>query len=323
MARPSAARPYDWEAGTRARAGRVVDLPTSAWDSTFDADHALALEPDVARRLQRDRGSVSVPPMAWSDAPGLATPSVSRDPARARARRVRRVAALIVLASLSLVTLVVTAFGGGEAPVAKPLGPAPAKRLLPSGPPRPQVVAMHDTLRVLLPIAQSRVTAIGYHGAGAGALPLEPVGTQANAGVLGRLVRRISAQQVTGVRYYLLEAGVGPQTGGLDVGARVGTDVYAPVDGTVVAISDYVVNGSRYGVRIDVQPSGNPGVVVSVDHLRPDPALTVGSTVSAARTKIGRVADLSRVERAALARYTHDKGYHVHLDVHAAASLAR
>ena len=123
--------------------------------------------------------------------------------------------------------------------------------------------------------------------------------------------------------YSLVDGGTGTETGGIDVGAPLDTDVYAPVDGTVITLADNIVNGAQYGVRMDIQPSGSPGVVVSVSNLRPDPALTVGSTVSAARTKIGRVIDLSSVERAALARYTQDKGHHVHLHVRPAASLAR
>jgi len=108
----------------------------------------------------------------------------------------------------------------------------------------------------------------------------------------------------------------------LDVGTAPGTDVYAPVDGSVMAVSDQIVNGKPYGVRIDIQPSGNPGVVVTLSNLRPDPALSVGMTVSAGRTKIGRIIDLSSVEQAALARYTQDRGQHVHIEVHAAGTLA-
>jgi hypothetical protein len=123
------------------------------------------------------------------------------------------------------------------------------------------------------------------------------------------------------VRYYMLEGGVGAGTGALDVGAPVETDVYAPVDGSVIAITDHIVNGQAYGVSIEIQPSGTPGVVVTLENLRADPALTVGSTVSAGKSKIGRVIDLSQVERAGLARYTQDKGQHVHLEVHPAAAL--
>ena len=98
--------------------------------------------------------------------------------------------------------------------------------------------------------------------------------------------------------------------------------MYAPVDGSVMAISDMIVSGKAYGVRIDIQPSGSPGVVVTLENLKPDPALTVGSAVSAGRTKVGQVIDLSSVEQAALARYTQDKGQQVHIEVRPASGLA-
>jgi murein DD-endopeptidase MepM/ murein hydrolase activator NlpD len=214
-----------------------------------------------------------------------------------------------------------TAFGRGGEEAITVTGPAPASRLLPAGPPRPQIVAVQDTLQIQLPVNQSRVTAIGYHASGTSALPLEPVGTQANAGLAERLFRRLFGTSSSGVRYYMLEGGVGADTGGLDVGAPVDTDVYAPVDGSVIAITDNVVNGRDYGVRIDIQPSGSPGVVISLSNLSADPALTVGSTVSSATTKIGRIIDLSEVERAGLARYTQDNGQHVHIEVQPATAL--
>jgi hypothetical protein len=294
-------------------------------------DGALALQPEpspvpVGRprgrsKLKEPRTSGTVALMAWPQAPGLATRVAQRDQERLRARRARRIAALLVVAGVCVVTLLLTAFGTGGARLASSTGPAPAERLLPSGPPQPQVVALRDTLRVQLPIAQGRVTAIGYHASGASALALQPVGTQANAGLFGRLVNRLLGDSSSGLRYYLVEGGVGPQTSGLDVGAPVDTDVYAPVDGTIIAISDQIVNGKRFGVRIDLQPSGNPGYVVTVENLRADPSLNVGTTVSAARSKIGRVIDLSSVEGAGLARFTQDRGQHVHIEVHAAASL--
>jgi hypothetical protein len=226
----------------------------------------------------------------------------------------------VVIASVAVVTLLLTAFGSG-ATQETTTGPAPAGRLLPSGPPQPQVVAMLDSLRIQLPIAQGRVTTIGYHASGSEALGLEPVGEQLNAGLFTRLVDKLFGQSSSGLGYYLLDGGVGAQTSGLDIGAPVETDVYAPVDGTVLAISDLVLNGKIYGVRIDLQPAGNPGYVVTVSSLTADPSLTVGTTVEAARSKIGRVIDLSAVESAGLARFTQDKGQHIHIEVHPAASL--
>ena len=101
-----------------------------------------------------------------------------------------------------------------------------------------------------------------------------------------------------------------------------GTDVYAPVDGTVVGITDYTLSNRTFGARIDIRPQLAPSVVVSLTHLRADPALTVGSAVSAARTKVGVVVDLTAVERQALARYTQDAGNNVSLSVRPAAVLS-
>jgi murein DD-endopeptidase MepM/ murein hydrolase activator NlpD len=315
-------RPYDHEGDRPAQDGLVVSLRPPAWDWAFETDGALALDPEVATGLKASDTSATVPRMARPEAQGLAYRAAAREETRAKVRRARRTTALLVAACLCLVLLLLTAFGTGGVASRAISGPAPANRLLPAGPPRAQVIALQDTLRIQMPINQSRVTAIGYHASGADVLALQPVGTQANAGVVTRLIHRLFGQSGSGIRYYQLGGGVGPQTGGLDVGAPVATDVYAPVDGSVMAISDMIVNGKAYGVRIDIQPSGSPGVVVTLENLKPDPALTVGSAVSAGRTKIGQVMDLSSVEQAALARYTQDKGQHVHIEVRAASGLA-
>ena len=328
---------YDQEHDAPVRRGNVVDLWGGEEDWDFPLQGALALEPepvalpDEAENTRKKRpfrlialaGFVTVPRMATTEAPGFAARARQRqrEEARAKARRARRTAALVVIACGCLVALLLTAFGRGAETAVTVTGPAPASRLLPAGPPRPQIVATHESLRIQLPVNQSRLTAIGYHASGTLALPLEPVGTQANAGIAERLFRRLFGGSGSNVRYYLLAGGVGADTGGLDVGAPVDTDVYAPVDGSVIAITDNIVNGTAYGVRIDIQPSGSPGVVVTLTNLRPDPALTVGSTVSSAKTKIGRIIDLSEVERAGLARYTQDNGQHVHIEVHPATAL--
>jgi len=187
--------------------------------------------------------------------------------------------------------------------------------------PTPQVVALQGDLRLYLPIAQQRITAIAYHAVGEDALALDPVGSQANAGVFTRLFRRLFGESSDVIHYYLLGGGSGPDTAGLDVGAPAGTDVYAPVDATVVGISDLVLDGRVFGARIDLQPLGSPGLVVTVTHLSPDPALAVGSTVAAAKTRIGEVVDVSQVESSTLARYSHDSGTHVHIEVRPTANL--
>jgi hypothetical protein len=226
-------------------------------------------------------------------------------------------AGLVLLASVALLTLLLTAFGSGRTEPVRASAPAPATRLLPAGPPRPQVVALQGPIRLMLPVSLGRVTALGYHASADGALVLRPVGRQVNQGLVGRVARSLFGGGGTGLRYYAL-GGDGPATSSLDVGAPPATDVYSPVDGTVVGITPYVLAGNHMGARIDVQPSGNPSIVVSLTHLRPDPSLTVGSNVTATTSKVGTVLDFTKVEQQALARVTQDAGNHVAIEVHAA-----
>ena len=74
--------------------------------------------------------------------------------------------------------------------------------------------------------------------------------------------------------------------------------------------------------HVPSQPTSAPALVVRVTHLRPDPALTVGSSVAASISKIGTIIDFSQVEQQALARYTQDAGNHVSFEIHPAATLA-
>ena len=249
----------------------------------------------------------------------------ARRTSKARAlarRRTRRIAGLIAVSIALLVTFLLTAFGTSGSSQPTQTRPAPANRFLPAGQPRPQVVALRGSLRLQIPIAQDRVTAIGYHAVGGGALALEPVGRQANEGLLQRIASKLFGGNGHGLSYYMLGGESGPSTASLDVGAAVGTDVYSPVDGTIVGITPLTLRGQTFGSRIDIQPTSTPALVVRVTHLRPDPALTVGSSVAASISKIGTIIDFSHVEQQALARYTQDAGNHVSVEVHPAATLA-
>jgi murein DD-endopeptidase MepM/ murein hydrolase activator NlpD len=237
------------------------------------------------------------------------------------ARRVRRRALLALCGLAFLVVLVLAAFRPGSSAVVGIGPPASASRLLPAGPPRPLIVAMQGTLRIQLPVNERNVTAIGYHGAGEDVLALDPLGRQANEGVFSRVFHRIFGGGGGGVAYYQLGGGDGPSTGSLNVGAAPGTDVYAPVDGTIVGLRDYILDGKAYGSVIDIQPSDEPSVVLSVTHIRADPVLTVGAAVSARTSKIGTIVDFSPVERLALARYTQDAGNHVAISVRTATTV--
>jgi len=224
---------------------------------------------------------------------------------------------LSVLGVLGLVTLLFTAFGSsGSSNVAAPIAietvssaDAAAVR------PRPQVLASIGNLRVQLPVAAGALTAIGFHGSGDGSLSLQPVGRQANEGLLARLWRRIAGNGRQSPRWYQLEGGPAG-TNVLDVGTAPGTDVYAPVKGSVIAVSDLVIGGKRVGSRIDLRPSEAPSVMVSVENVRPDPAIVVGTPVLAATSKLGTAVDIASVEKQALAAHAPEGGNNVSIAVY-------
>jgi len=250
--------------------------------------------------------------------PGRAVPRGRREQ---QAVHRRRLAVLIAISVVALATLLVTAFGGGEPATVAVTPPASPARLLPAGPPTPLVIARLGALRIQLPVNKSRMTAIGYFGSEDGALALSPVGTQANEGLLKRLIHEIIGGGGGSPRWYQLPGGHGPSTTALDVGAPPGTYVYSPVDGTIVGIGKVVPNGRTYGARVDIQPVDAPSLIVSVSHIEADPSLTVGEMVTTDASKLGVVLDFTHAEQQALAQYTNDAGNHVLIEVHPSATL--
>jgi hypothetical protein len=232
------------------------------------------------------------------------------------ARRARRFALLTVLAIVLVIALLLSAFGGNARPV-EPLSMVSAA-VSKQTKPFPQIVALRGVVRLQMPIVQTQATAIGYHSSSDGAMALSPIGHQANEGVLQKVFHKVFGGGGGHPSWYRLGGG---STSALDVGALPGTNVYSPVDGTVVGVTPYIVAGHRFGSRIDVQPQSAPSLVVSITQLRADPSISVGTNVVSGATRLGVVVDLAKVERQALARYTNDSGNHVTIELRPAASL--
>ena len=312
---------------------RIRRLRPPAWDWSFEVDGALALDRDPwaepagrprlhllgGPRLNRQGDSATVPPMSPQPARGRRRPPRSRH--LERERRLRRLAALTALTGVVAVVVLLTAFGGSAA-APRVTAPASASRLIPVGPPSLETVAKFGLLHLQLPVSQARVTAIGFQGGTEGAFALDPVGSQGNEGLLRRLVRSLTGDSSAGPRWYQLPGGLGPATSALDVGAPSGTDVFSPVDGSVVAIEPVIIDGARLGSTIEIQPTGQASLVVDVSHVSVDPALLVGSPVTSGGTRLGSLVDFSHAESQALARYTNDAGNHVVVEVHPSAALS-
>jgi hypothetical protein len=232
------------------------------------------------------------------------------------ARRARRFALLTFLAIVLIVALALSAFGGNSRSIdAFAVGNVIASK---QTKPFPQIVALHGVVRLQMPIVQGQATAIGYHSSSDDAISLKPMGHQGNEGALQSVFHKLFGGGGGHPTWYQLDSGA---TSALDVGAATGTTVFAPVDGTIVGLTPYVVAGQRFGVRIDIQPLSAPALVVSMTQIRADPSLKVGSSVVSGATRLGSVADLAKVERQALARYTNDAGNHVSIELRPAATL--
>jgi hypothetical protein len=232
------------------------------------------------------------------------------------ARRARRFALLTFLAIILIVALALSAFGGNS----RTLDALAVSSSVVSQQtkPYPQIVALHGVVRLQMPIVQSQATAIGYHSSSENAFALKPLGHQGNEGALQSAFHKLFGGGGGHPTWYQLDGGA---TSALDVGAAPGTSVFAPVDGTIVGLTPYIVSGRRFGSRIDIQPLSAPSLVVSVTQVRADPSLKVGGNVVSGASRIGAVADLAKVERQALARYTNDAGNHVSIELRPAATL--
>ena len=199
--------------------------------------------------------------------------------------------------------------------------PEPASQLVPSPPPRPLKLASRGPVILYVPIDRARITAIVYHRMeGSDTLDLTPSGKLLNAGIVDRIERQIIGPTATGPDYFISSG----STASVDVGASAGTQVYSPVNGTIVGITPMILNGAAWGSQLSIQPQADPGVVVVVSHLFVDPALRIGQQVTASQepTLLGTVADLSKVLKMELARYTADAGNHAHIELRPTPVLA-
>jgi hypothetical protein len=162
------------------------------------------------------------------------------------------------------------------------------------------------------PIRPEDLTALGYHADGENLLGMSPQGREVSGSFLQALFEH-AATTPEKISYHLMDpAGrSGPSTGALDVGARAGTAVYAPVSGTVVSIRPDPL--LRAGAKVVViKPADNPDVWISVSLLK-DIARGVGpgSPVKAGVTELGSVADSQEILKPQLSSYTSGDGNHV------------
>ena len=103
----------------------------------------------------------------------------------------------------------------------------------------------------------------------------------------------------------------------IDVGAKVGTTVYAPVTGTVVLVQEYALYGYVPDISIHIQPEGHPELDVVLLH-QTDPEVKAGDKVEGGTTPISRIRDIAKdLTDVQLGFFTapDDPGNHSHVQV--------
>lgn len=229
----------------------------------------------------------------------------------------------------ALVVAGVTACGGGDTTAGRPTA-TPTSRPTTAAPDRPApstspedrtvTVARRGAVELVVPSAYALL--VGFHEGGSAALDLEVVApVDADHAAAG--VRRDTSPDDAGPTVIVLPGrrrGTAATTA-MDVVVPEGRPIVSPLDGTVVAVADYLLYGRHEDVRIVIEPAGDPEVVAIVLHVR-DPRVVAGDELRAGETVI---ADSARIlpETSQIDRYTRrsvreDAPPHVHVELHRA-----
>ena len=201
--------------------------------------------------------------------------------------------------------------------VASVLGPIAGEHQSPidAGAAKPDTtLAEAGGLRISTPIHPADLTGLGYHPDGDSIIGMSPRGRNLSSNPISRLFT--AGQNPADIRYYVMSpAGrPGPTTGALDVEAKAGAVVYAPVTGVITAIRpDPMLPEANV---IEIKPAANPNLRVYVSLVRKiDSGIGVYSSVTAGETALGSVTDSAKVLHPQLSSYTGSPGNHVTVSV--------
>ncbi len=186
-------------------------------------------------------------------------------------------------------------------------------------------LATADGLTLFGPVPYEQLVGIMYHEA-----PVSDIGGQAAAartmqplgGCLGNDNPDNTPADIVlsagGDPYYWIETsryrGTNSTTA-VDVGARAGCPVLAPISGTVEVAASYLLYSAYPDNVVKIRPDGRTDVLVEILHMG---ALTVapGDRVQAGVSVIGTVNDLARYFQSDIGYYyTGEDGNHVHVEV--------
>lgn len=193
------------------------------------------------------------------------------------------------------------------------------------------VFASYGSLTLRLPVPTAKLTEVGFHQA-AYTYALHMTTTLPNADMTAA-----KRNKGTGRDNSTLENGANAVLGGsvlrmwrnrpgkpdsaVDVGAAPGSDVYAPVSGTIVKVKAYKLYGKYDDYELHIRPDGFPGIDLVMIHVT-DLTIKEGDPVIAGITRLAAVRKLSNVIHDQLADYSQGGGDHVHFQLNNANDSA-
>lgn len=265
---------------------------------------------------------------------GVRNSSYSRKSATAAKRRPRAAGVLVIAAIMVAVVAVVgvlahTLLTGTVAPgtagndVVGVNGTTEAQGKLPT-----PIMAESKGVELHCAVSMDDLTEILIHNASYDyALPITTKLTEAtNTKVMkNHGTGRDKASQPTGDEWMTGEfirtfrsTNAGPRMSAIDCGAAAGSQVYAPVSGTVVLVKQYKLYDKYDDYIVHIQPDGKPNLDVCMIHLT-DPTVQAGDQVIAGVTPVAKVRDVYALigEQMQLKEYTAegDNGNHTHIQV--------
>lgn len=188
------------------------------------------------------------------------------------------------------------------------------------------LIAEYDGVLIHSPIRPAVLTGLLFHQASYDyALAMATQLPEADAdAVFETKDFRIAATQPTGEIYLSASAlhiwrttDTTPMDTSVDVGAPAGTEVYAPVTGTVVLVKEYELFDVCTDYEIHIQPDGRSDLDVVVIHTA-DPLVKAGDRIVGGTTPISHVRDIAAIlgDDIQLADYTAEgTGNHTHVQV--------
>lgn len=235
-------------------------------------------------------------------------------------RQLKQVKQLGIIASLLTLGIVVSIILISKPSVAKMKSKSAAAKQDASleATEKPVVMAAQGSIKLLLPIKQSQLTAIGFHEAfNPQSVSLQPKGTEVNAKKIKTRKRLFQIKEkLKGLMYSLMWRGSrsGPLNSSVDIGSKTGTLNYSPINGRVVQIRNYKLYGRYPDKEIHILPKGFNDRHLVVIHAG-DIKVKTGDKIIAGVTPLGRTRALSTFFKQQLSDYSKEAGNHVHFQV--------